>query len=76
VPAVATSERQALVTDPPAAVRSAPRLFEPRSGGVSLEDSILRTWEDLTGRGDAGCPVCGGRMRAAAACESCGSDLS
>ncbi len=74
--ALATSERPAPVTDPPAAERPAPRLFTPEPGGVSLEDSILGVWEDLTGAGRAGCPVCGGRMRAAAGCESCGSELS
>jgi hypothetical protein len=59
-------------TEPPAS-----RLFEPEAdpGGVSLEDSILRVWEDLTGSGGAECPVCGGRMRASAACGGCGSEL-
>ena len=76
VSAVATRRRSALVTDSPAAARPAPRLFEPRTGGVSLQDSILRTWEDLTGQGSAGCPVCGGRIRVAGGCESCGSSLA
>jgi hypothetical protein len=75
--AVATAiDRPPLVTDPPATERPAPRLFEPASGGVSLEESILRTWEDLTATGSAGCPVCGGRMRAADGCGDCGSELS
>jgi hypothetical protein len=70
-----------LVEEPPATGRSeppAPRLFQPEAdpGGVSLEDSILRVWEDLAGSGGAECPVCGGRMRAAAGCEACGSELS
>jgi hypothetical protein len=69
------------VEEPPATGRSeppAPRLFEPAAdpGGVSLEDSILRVWEDLTGSGGAECPVCGGRMRVSAGCDGCGSDLS
>ncbi|MQA72924.1 MAG: hypothetical protein GEU88_00985 [Solirubrobacterales bacterium] len=71
---IATSARPALITDPPAAARSAQRLFEP--GGVSLEETILRTWEDLTGPGRTECPVCGGRMRVAHGCEACGSQLS
>jgi hypothetical protein len=54
--AVAT-QRGARVPAVPAAGRPAARRFEPRTGGVSLEDSILRTWEDLTGAGSAGCPV-------------------
>jgi hypothetical protein len=74
VAAIATSERSVCVADPPAAARSAPRLFAP--GEVSLEESILRTWEDLTGSGSAECPVCGGRMHLARGCESCGSALS
>ena len=69
-----------LVEEPPATGRSeppAPRLFEPEAdpGGVSLEDSILRVWEDLTGNGGAECPVCGGRLRASAGCGGCGSEL-
>ena len=76
--AVATHRRSALVTDPPAAVRPAARLFEPQQpdGGVSLEERLLGVLEDLTHQGEAGCPVCGGRMRAAGGCEGCGSDLS
>ena len=75
--AVATAiDRPALLTDPPATERPAPRLFEPASGGVSLEELILHTWEDLTAAGSAGCPVCGGRMRAADGCGDCGSELS
>ena len=72
--AIATGERPVYVTDPPAAARSVPRLFEP--GGVSLEESILRTWEDLKGSSRAECPVCGGRMHLAPGCESCRSALS
>jgi hypothetical protein len=74
VAAIATRERPDRVTDPPAAARSAPRLFEP--GGVSLEDVILDAWEDLTDSGDAECPVCGGRMKLAQGCEACGSEVS
>ncbi len=76
--AVATRRRPPLVTDPPAAVRPAARLFEPHSpdGGVSLEERLLAVWEDLTRQGDAGCPVCGGRMHVASGCEACGSELS
>jgi hypothetical protein len=76
VAALATRERPARVIDPPATARPAPRLFEPPGGEVSLEDSILGAWEDLTLRGDAGCPVCGGRMHAAGHCPDCGSELT
>lgn len=73
--AVATeSDRPALVTDPPAAARSAPRLFRP--GEISLEDLILGTWEGLVTDGHAGCPVCGGRIEPDSACGTCGSELS
>ena len=71
--AIATRERSDHVTDPPAAARSAQRLFEP--GEVSLEESILSTWEDLTGSGSAECPVCGGRMQVTPGCEACGSEV-
>ncbi len=71
--ALATSEPAALVTDPPAAARPAPRLFE--SGEVSLEERILGAWEDLARDGRAGCPVCGGWMQRADGCEECGSRL-
>ena len=76
--AVATSERGAHVADPPAAAHPAERLFEPRRrhGGVTLEDSLLRVWEDLSRDGHAGCPVCGGRMTVAGTCRECGSELS
>jgi hypothetical protein len=78
VGAVATATR---VEEPPATGRSASpesRLFEPQAdpNGVSLEDSILRAWEDLGGSGGVECPVCGGRMRLSVGCESCGSELS
>jgi hypothetical protein len=73
--AVATRERSAPEGATPATGRPARRLFEPLTGGASLEDSILRTWEDLIGQGSAGCPVCGGRLRVASGCESCGSEL-
>ena len=50
------------------------RLFEPH--GLTLEDTILGAWEDLVAGSPAECPVCGGRLRAAGGCDSCGSDLS
>ena len=76
--AVATRRRSPLVTDPPAAARPAARLFEPQQpdGGVSLEERLLGVWEDLTHQGEAGCPVCGGRIHVASGCEGCGSELS
>jgi hypothetical protein len=74
VSAVATSERQVLVDDPPAAARSAPRLFRP--GETSLEDVVLGAWEGLARSGRAECPVCGGRIAREARCEDCGSELS
>ena len=50
------------------------RLFEPQ--GLTLEDVVLGAWEDLVAGSPAECPVCGGQMRAAGGCTSCGSDLS
>ena len=72
--AVATSDRPARVTDPPAAARSAPRLFLP--GEISLEDLVLGAWEGLARDGRAECPVCGGRIERGEGCEGCGSELS
>ena len=72
--AVATSDRPARVTDPPAAARSAPRLFRP--GEISLEDLVLGAWEGLARSGCAECPVCGGRIERGEGCEGCGSELS
>lgn len=60
--------------NPPRPRHSVKRLFEP--AGQTLEASILGVWEDLQARGRAGCPVCGGTLRAGAGCESCGSELS
>ena len=71
---VATSDRPALVDDPSAAPRSAPRLFQP--GEISLEDVVLGAWEGLASSGRAECPVCGGRIARETGCEGCGSELS
>ena len=72
--AVATSERPVLVDEPPAAARSAPRLFQP--GEISLEDVVLGAWEGLARSGRAECPVCRGRIARETGCEGCGSELS
>jgi hypothetical protein len=76
--AIATRRRSPLVTDPPAAARPARRPLQPHQpdGGVSLEERLLAVWEDLTGHGHAGCPVCGGRINAGAGCDGCGSAIS
>ena len=72
--AVATSPAPIVV--PPATERRPARLFQPPGGEVSLEESILGVWEDLARAGEAGCPVCGGRIRASSGCSDCGSALS
>ena len=76
---LAATSRRALAIEPPATVRSAPRLFEPGSNpsdGSTLEDLILGAWEELIGRGSAECPVCSGRLQFETGCGSCGSELS
>jgi hypothetical protein len=70
--AVATRE-PALVRDAEAAEVPS-RLFEPQ--GATLEDAILRVWDDLLADGCADCPVCGGTVAGAGRCEGCGSELS
>ena len=50
-----------------------PRLFE--AAGETLEDAIVRTWDELVVEGRVGCPVCAGEMAAAAGCPRCGSEL-
>jgi hypothetical protein len=52
------------------------RLFEPPGGELSLEDAILSLCDELGRAGEADCPVCAGRLRSGAACDSCGSALS
>jgi hypothetical protein len=70
----------AVVTREPAPVREAEaiearsRLFEPQGG--TLEDAILRVWDDLLATSCADCPVCGGTVAGAGRCEGCGSELS
>ena len=49
------------------------RLFEPR--GATLEDAILRVWDDLLANGRADCPVCTAPIAPAGRCEACGSEL-
>jgi hypothetical protein len=70
VSAVATEDR---LDRGPRRHLEAGRLFEP--AGSTLEDLVLRAWEDLAARGDAECPVCRGRLTADG-CADCGSELS
>ena len=72
--ALATRERA--VAERPQVDRRGSRLFEP--GGATLEDVVLRVWEDLAAERRAVCPVCGGSMSPSAdgGCRACGSDLS
>lgn len=49
------------------------RLFDPDR--PTLEDRVLRAWEDLVETGSAKCIVCGGEMRVSG-CQSCGSQLT
>ena len=54
--------------------RRSSRLFEPQ--GATLEDAILRVWDDLLADGRAECPVCSATIALAGRCEACGSELS
>jgi tRNA(Ile2) C34 agmatinyltransferase TiaS len=68
--------REQIVAEQPQSDPGASRLFEP--GGATLEDVVLRVWEDLMADGRAVCPVCGGSMSPSAdgGCPACGSKLS
>ncbi len=70
--AVATRRAPASSMERPQVDHSAPTLFE--RDRVTLEDTVLRVWEDLALEGGAECPVCGGSM-APAGCQDCGSAL-
>ena len=77
--ATATSERAAFAIEAPDSLRSAQRLFDPPrtpADGPTLEDVVLRAWEELIGRGRADCIVCGGGQPAEGGCVNCGSELS
>jgi hypothetical protein len=72
VSAIATRE-PAAATERPQRAEASPRLFDD---GFTLEDRVLRAWEDLIVEGRGACPVCGGSMATGSPCESCGSELS
>ncbi|MDX6636620.1 MAG: hypothetical protein QOJ01_131 [Solirubrobacterales bacterium] len=70
--AVATRTEAAGAIGRPQMDHSAPTLFERYR--VTLEDVVLRVWEDLALEGGAECPVCGGSM-APDGCQGCGAEL-
>lgn len=70
--ALATRTATPAGIEPPLVGHPAPTLFEPDR--VTLEDVVLRVWEDLALDGRAGCPVCGGSM-SPAGCADCGTEL-
>jgi tRNA(Ile2) C34 agmatinyltransferase TiaS len=70
--ALATRPGTSAAIEPPPAGNPAPTLFERER--VTLEDVVLRVWEDLALEGRAGCPVCGGSM-SSSGCADCGTEL-
>ncbi len=44
--------------------------------GSTLEDTVLRVWEDLASGGPAECPVCHAPALQSDGCGACGSLLS
>jgi hypothetical protein len=66
--------REPGVVHEPKPGRSSSRLFEPE--GATLEDAVLRIWDDLLVDGRADCPVCRSAMTQAGRCEGCGAELS
>lgn len=78
-----------LVADPPVgragASERSRRLFGAPGGEPMLDARVSRAWERLVSRGEAPCPVCGGRLEAIYAtaaipvegrCAGCGAVLS
>ena len=53
-----------LLADPPAGSARVPALFDARGGESALDALVSRAWERLAARGEAPCPVCGGRLEA------------
>jgi hypothetical protein len=72
VSAVAAHPGPAMGIEAPPARQVSPTLFE--RDRATLEDVVLRVWEDLGLEGHAGCPVCGGPM-SASGCDDCGAEL-
>ena len=70
--AVATRPSSGTTTRRSRMEQSAPTLFE--RDRVTLEDVVLRVWEDLALDGAADCPVCGASM-APGGCQGCGAEL-
>jgi hypothetical protein len=68
VSAVATAEQAPLDAAP-----EAPPVFEH---GGTLEDRVLKAWEDLVLEGCGPCLVCGAAVETGSACHDCGSLLS
>jgi hypothetical protein len=71
---VAVATREPALGRDAAALGASSRLFEPQ--GATLEDAILRIWDELLADGRADCPVCGEMVAGAGGCEGCGSELS
>ena len=71
----AVATRPARTDVGPMVGRPAARLFDPPGGELTLEESILGVWDELAREGEAGCPVCGGRIQAHG-CGDCASALS
>lgn len=66
-------------------VERLPRLWEELGGEGTLDEQIVRAWEDLAVHHHTDCPVCGGVLQAVFAgrlqpiggrCDSCGSKLA
>ncbi len=71
---MAVATREPALVHEPEAVGASSRLFEPE--GATLEDAILRIWDDILADGHANCPVCSAEMVTAGRCEGCGASLS
>lgn len=85
VATLAPPRREALVRGRRLAVRRDIVFMSRDQRRPTLDDLLVGVWEGLRTNREAGCPVCGGAMRAvraagrpplAARCSDCGSTLS
>jgi hypothetical protein len=74
--ATATASVPAPVAEPESKPFEPAMVADERPGARTLEDAILSVWEELSAKGQAGCPACGGTLERGGGCSGCGAELS